>query len=97
MGSPPEVMQVTRGGGTSEAWPSEVWIKTVVSYSCCIRATRKPKSQGAGPVNSSKTHAPNEVPSHKKNLRQLGIQRKKKGRGPSNYRVWKRKRRVIRS
>lgn len=47
-----------------------------------------------------KTHAPNEVPSHKKNLRQLGIQRKKekeKGRGPSNYRVWKRKRRVIRS
>lgn len=25
-----------------------------------------------------KTHAPNEVPSHKKNLRQLGIQRKKK-------------------
>lgn len=43
-----------------------------------------------------KTHAPNEVPSHKKHLRQLGIQRKK-GRGPSNYRVWKRKRRVIRS
>lgn len=25
-----------------------------------------------------KTHAPNEVPSHKKNLRQLGIQREKK-------------------
>lgn len=43
-----------------------------------------------------KTHAPNEVPSHKKHLRQLGIQRKK-GRGPSNYRVWKRKHRVIRS
>lgn len=43
-----------------------------------------------------KTHAPNEVPSHKKHLRQLRIQ-KKKGRGPSNYRVWKRKRRVIRS
>lgn len=43
-----------------------------------------------------KTHAPNEVPSHKKHLRQLGIERKK-GRGPSNYRVWKRKRRVIRS
>ena len=48
-----------------------------------------------------KAHAPNEVPSHKKNLRQLGIQqtkkKKKNGRGPSNYRVWKRKRRVIRS
>lgn len=44
-----------------------------------------------------KTHAPNEVPSHKKNLRQLGYREKKKGRGPSNYRVWKRKRRVIRS
>lgn len=43
-----------------------------------------------------KTHARNEVPSHKKHLRQLGIQRKK-GRGPSNYRVWKRKHRVIRS
>lgn len=25
-----------------------------------------------------KTHAPNEVPSHKKHLRQLGIQRKKR-------------------
>lgn len=31
-------------GGTSEARPSEVWIKTAVSYSCCIRATRKPWS-----------------------------------------------------
>lgn len=36
------VMQIIRGGGRKEEKPSEVWIKTVVSYSCCIRATRKP-------------------------------------------------------
>lgn len=37
-----------------EEKPSEVCIKTVVSYSCCIRATRKPESYGPGPVNSWK-------------------------------------------
>lgn len=45
IGSALEVTQVTRGGGgTSEARPREVWIKAAVSYSCCIRATRKPWS-----------------------------------------------------
>lgn len=39
------VMQIIRGGGKkAEEKPSEVCIKTVVSYSCCIRATRKPES-----------------------------------------------------
>lgn len=39
------VMQIIRGGGRkAEEQPSEVCIKRVVSYSCCIRATRKPKS-----------------------------------------------------
>lgn len=37
------VMQIIRGGGReAEEKPSEVCIKTVVSYSCCIRTTRKP-------------------------------------------------------
>lgn len=39
------VMQIISGGGRkAEKKPSEVCIKTVVSYSCCIRATRKPES-----------------------------------------------------
>lgn len=39
------VMQIIRGGGRkAEEQPSEVCIKTAVSYSCCIRATRKPES-----------------------------------------------------
>lgn len=37
------VMQIIGGGGRkAEEKPSEVWIRTAVSYSCCIRATRKP-------------------------------------------------------
>lgn len=37
------VTQIIGGGGRkAEEKPSEVWIRTVVSYSCCIRATRKP-------------------------------------------------------
>lgn len=59
----------------------------------CNQKTKELRPRACKP---SKTHARNEVPSHKKHLRQLGIQRKK-GRGPSNYRVWKRKHRVIRS
>lgn len=39
------VMKIISGGGRkAEEKPSEVCIKTVVSYSCCIRATRKPES-----------------------------------------------------
>lgn len=39
------VTQIIRGGGRkAEEKPTEVCIKTVVSYSCCIRATRKPES-----------------------------------------------------
>lgn len=39
------VMQIISGGGRkADKKPSEVCIKTVVSYSCCIRATRKPES-----------------------------------------------------
>lgn len=39
------VIQIIRGGGRKvDEKPSEVCIKTVVSYSCCIRATRKPES-----------------------------------------------------
>lgn len=37
-----------------EGRPSEVWIRTVVCYSCCITATKKPKSWGRGPVNPRK-------------------------------------------
>lgn len=38
------VIQIIRGGERKEEKPREVWIKTAVSYSCCIRATRKPYS-----------------------------------------------------
>lgn len=39
------VMQIIRGGRrNAEEKPSEVCIRTAVSYSCCIRATRKPES-----------------------------------------------------
>lgn len=39
------VTQIIRGGGRkAEEKPTEVCIKAVVSYSCCIRATRKPES-----------------------------------------------------
>lgn len=61
------------------------------------QSEQRAKEPRRGARKASRTHAPNEVPSRKKNSPQLGIQRRKKGRGPSNYRVWKRKRRVIRS
>lgn len=39
------VMQIIKDGGKkAKGRPSEVCIKTVVSYSCCIRETRKPEN-----------------------------------------------------
>lgn len=68
----------------------------MVSFSCCIKATRKPESWSPGPVNSWNPH-PKRGAKPQEVFASIGETQEKKRQGSSNYRVWKRKRRVIRN
>lgn len=91
------VKQIIRGGKGKKRGRVKCGLgQWFAIHAVSLKPQRKKPQLRPRACKPSKTHARNEVPSHKKHLRQLGIQRKK-GRGPSNYRVWKRKHRVIRS